>query len=130
MPIFGRKTSIKNLERIRRWEGADLMSRLAEKSPDGKVRGWKVPKDLLHDYTTALMIVGCDVEQLYPSMEMKLAAKLIEEAILNSEVEWKDLECVEGARMIEMNKDEDWIRENKLEGLVPNRRKRLELDLA
>ena len=100
------------------------MKSLAKKSLDGKVRGWEVPKDLLHDYTKALMIVGCDVEQLYPSMEMKLAAKLIEEAILESEVVWKDLEYVEGARMIAMNKDEEWIRENGLERLVPKRRKK------
>ena len=69
-----------------------------------------------------MMIVGCDVEQLYPSMEVKMAAKLVEDAILESRVEWKDLEYMEGARMVAMNRSEEWLRRNKLDKIIPKRR--------
>ena len=59
---------------------------------DGKVRSYQVPKDLVHDYTVPITVLGCDVEQLYPSLEMGLAVKLVEEAIRISNIKWKDLE--------------------------------------
>ena len=78
------------VEKMRREEGEKLLQKLAEQSEDGGVRSREVPEDLVQDYSKPIKIVGADVEQLYPSLEMKMAAMLVEKAILESGVEWKD----------------------------------------
>ena len=118
------KVPARAVEKRRRREGEALLEKLAEKNKDGKVKSTEVPKDLVQDYSMPMMIVGCDVEQLYPSLEMRMAAKLVEEAILQSKVRWKDLEYMEGARMVAMNRSEEWLRQEGLDKIIPKRRKK------
>ena len=59
---------------------------------EGKVRSTEVPIDLVQDLARHIVVVGFDVEQLYPSLEMGMAAKLVEETIWESTIKWKDLE--------------------------------------
>ena len=110
------------VEEERRLQGRKKMEDLAKGSKDGKVRSWQVDQDQIQDFTRPIMVMGCDAEQLYPSLEMGIAAKLVEEAIMKSDIKWKDLEYIEGARMIALNRSEDWIERNGLTKLVPRRR--------
>ena len=49
-------------------------------------------------------------------------AKLMLEAVLNSKVEWVDLDYLEGCRLIALNKGEEWCRGSKLSRVLPRRR--------
>ena len=118
------KVTAESLMKRRNKEGALLMMKLADSSSDGKVRSTEVPADMLQDMSRPIVIVGFDVEQLYPSLEMGTAAKIIEEMILKSKIRWTDLEYMEGARMVALNKSEDWIRKEGLSRIIPRRRKR------
>ena len=68
------------------------------------------------------MIVGCDVEALYPSMDREQVAKIVEQAVLESNILWKDLDYLEGARFIALNKSEEWCRQSSLSKILPRRR--------
>ena len=78
------------LEKRRRIEGRKLMENLAEMSKDEKVRSFEVPTDMLQDMKRIMVVVGFDVEQLYPSLERGTAAKLIELAIMESSIKWTE----------------------------------------
>ena len=71
-----------------------------------------------------LVIVGCDVEQLYPSMKKEQVAKIMEEAIRKTDIKWMDLDYMEGCRFIALNKTQEWCVQSKLRRVLPRRRGR------
>jgi hypothetical protein len=61
-----------------------------------------LPEDL-QDFSLPIVIVGSDVEALYPNLSAERVAKLIYEAIIKSEVEWDNISYMEGLRYIALN---------------------------
>ena len=116
------KVTAATIRRIRMIENENLIEVLTGGDDNCRVRSTQVPEDLLHAVEEPLVIVGADVEQLYPSMSKKQVAKLMEEAVINSSIKWVDLDYLEGCRLIALNKDEDWCRGSKLSRVLPRRR--------
>ena len=70
-----------------------------------------------------MICVGFDVEALYPSLDCKEVARLIEKAVMESKIIWKDLDYQEGARWLALNYSEEWCRASSLSRVLPRRRK-------
>ena len=65
------------------------------------------------------------IEALYPSLEVKECGEIvIMEKILRSEIVWEDIDYMEGARMIVLNKSAEYCRNHPLSKVLPVRRKR------
>ena len=102
------KVTANTLKMIRTRENEKLLEVLTGGEEDRLIRSTQVPEDLLHAVEKPIVITGCDVEQLYPSMDKKQVAKLMEEAVMMSSVQWVDLDYLEGCRLIALNRSEDW----------------------
>ena len=54
-----------------------------------------LPEDL-EDFSIPMVIIGCDVEALYPSLDIDRVVKMVHEAIKRSTVKWQDIDFMEG----------------------------------
>ena len=104
-------------------EGREKMNiLLKERGEGGTIDSREVPRDVVQDFTAKMVCVGFDVEALYPSMDYKEVARLVEEAVNKSNINWTDLDYQEGARWIALNYSEEWCRASKLYRVLPRRR--------
>ena len=81
------------------------------------------PEDL-QDFMTPMVLVGTDVESLYPNLKVAEVSKRMKEAILESEIKWEDIDYMEAARYVALNWDEEKCRKSKLRKILPRRRGR------
>ena len=79
------------------------------------------PEDL-QDFMTPMVLVGTDVESLYPNLKVAEVSKRMKEAILESEMKWEDIDYMEAARYVALNWDEEKCRKSKLRKILPRRR--------
>ena len=79
------------------------------------------PEDL-QDFMTPMILVGTDVESLYPNLKVAEVSKRMKEAILESEMKWEDIDYMEAARYVALNWDEVKCRKSKLRKILPRRR--------
>ena len=105
------------------WE--DKILEMTEGDLDKKISSKEVPRDMLQAVEETLVIVGCDVEQLYPSMKKEQVARIMEEAIRKTDIKWMDLDYMEGCRFIALNKTQEWCIQSKLRRVLPRRRGRV-----
>ena len=88
---------------------------------------WKpsevLPEDI-QDFEKEMVIIGCDVESLYPSLDTKDCGRLVEEEIMRTDIEFENLDYLEGARLIALNKSAEYCRRHELHRVLPVRRKR------
>ena len=61
---------------------------LKERGEGGTINSIEVPRDIVQDFTAKMVCVGFDVEALYPSMAYKEVARLVEEAVNKSNINW------------------------------------------
>ena len=90
-------------------------------------RVWRITEVLeedVQDMEAPQVIVGCDVEALYPSLDAKECAEVVREEVMRTKIQWKDMDFVEGARMIALNRSAAWCRRSKLKRVLPVRRGR------
>ena len=66
-----------------------------------------------------MVVVGFDVEQLYPSLEAEKTAQVVEEAVKMSKMKWSDLDYMVGARVLALNRSEDWCNRSPLRRVLP-----------
>ena len=57
----------------------------------------------IHDFTLPMVIVGSDVEQLYPSLDAKRVSKMVYEAVLVADIKWESIDFLEVVRYIAIN---------------------------
>ena len=88
---------------------------------------WKpeeVLEEEIQDYEKKMTIIGCDVESLYPNLEVGECGEIIVEEILRSDITWEDLDYMEGARLIVLNRSAAHCRSSPLHRVLPVRRKK------
>ena len=69
-----------------------------------------------------MVIIGSDVEALYPSLEGQRVAMIVYEAILRSKVKWQKIDYMEATRYIALNWTAEQCRSSKLRRVLPTRR--------
>ena len=82
--------------------------------------------DVLHedlqDQSVPMVLVGTDVVNLYPSLDIDKVVEEVQEAIMGSNMVWEDIDYLEGARYIALNWSEQQCRTSKLRRILPVRR--------
>ena len=76
----------------------------------------------IQDRGKPMLIVGSDVEALYPSLEAAQVAELVYKAIMKSQVKFENVDYREAVRYIAMNWDEQTCRTSLLARVLPRRR--------
>ena len=73
-----------------------------------------LPEDL-QDFSLPMVVIGSDVEALYPSLDSKRVARMVSEAIMMSKVTWMNLDYMEACWYIALNWSADQCRRSNLE---------------
>ena len=92
-----------------------------------KDRSWKVEEKLEEDiqnFETEMVVIGMDVEALYPSLDKEECSRIVREEVMRISMVWKNLDYLEGVRMVALNRSADYCRRHKLHRILPVRRKR------
>ena len=86
------------------------------------------PKEVLQediqDFESEMVVIGCDVESLYPNLDIEECGRIVEEEMMRSRINWEDLDYLEGCRMIALNRSAAYCRNHSLHRVLPVRRKR------
>ena len=101
-------------EELVRWDPQDLERRFQAKE--------MLPEDR-QDQTIPMVVIGTDVVNLYPSLNIKKLVKEVGTAVLESGVQWEELDYLEGARYVALNWSEARCRSSPLGRILPWRRK-------
>ena len=92
---------------------------------DKEWEGNEVLKEHIQDMEEKMILVGCDVEALYPSLDLKECGRIVEEEVMRTSIQWEDLDYLEGTRLIALNRSAEYCRSHgKLRGILPVRRKK------
>ena len=89
---------------------------------DRKYGVQEVLQEDIQDQTTPMVVVGTDVINLYPSLDIKKVVGTVGEAILESKITWDAVDYLEGARYIALNWTEAQCRSSRLRRILPRRR--------
>ena len=92
---------------------------------DKEWEGSEVLQEHIQNMEEKMILVGCDVEALYPSLDLKECGKIVEEEVMRTSIQWEDLDYLEGTRLIALNRSAEYCRTHKkLRGILPVRRKK------
>ena len=78
----------------------------------------------IQNFEVKMVIIGCDVEALYPSLEIDECCKVVEEEVMRSTITWGDIDYLEGARFIALHRSTEYCRNHELRKVLPVRRGR------
>ena len=78
----------------------------------------------IQNFEVKMVIIGCDVEALYPSLEIDECCKVVEEEVMRSTITWGDIDYLEGARFIALHRSTEYCRNHELRKVLPVRRRR------
>ena len=67
--------------------------------------------------------MGCDVDQLYPKMEVDEVCEIVLDSIMKSEVKWSEVDYMEGVRYLALNWTQAQSMASDLRDYLPKRRK-------
>ena len=76
----------------------------------------------IQDFENPMTIVGSDVVNLYPSMEISEVMETVEEAIKEAGITWEGIDYCEAARYLALNWSEEECRQSSLRRVLPWRR--------
>ena len=116
-----RKIRASQVRTIRRQE----WERRVEYDVEDEDRSWNskdVLEEDLQNFEVPQVIIGADVEALYPSLDTEECARIGKAETLRSKIRWNDLDYLEGARFIALNRTADWCRQSDLRRVLPVRR--------
>ena len=118
------KTNPKLMRKLRKleWEADKRREDLEDLD-----RVWGGPEVLpedLQDVEAPFVLIGCDVEALYPSLDVGRCAKEVEEEVMRSSLRSEELDYLEGARLIALNRSAEYCRSHALKRVLPVRRGR------
>ena len=91
---------------------------------DKEVRSEGVPPDMLQDYSVPMVVLGSDVVNLYPSLDIKQVVWEVRDAMMETEIKWGNIDYLEAARYIALNWSELQCRRSDLSRVLPRRRKK------
>ena len=87
----------------------------------GLLRSSQVHEEDLQDRTKPMMVVGADVESLYPSLSAVHVADIVFKAIMESDIKFENINYKEGARYLALNWSRQECRMSKLWRVLPRR---------
>ena len=82
-----------------------------------------LPEDL-QDFQSPMALIGYDVVSLYPNLDVSRIAENVKEAILDSPVQWSNIDYMEAARYIALNWTKEECKNSSLYSILPRRRGR------
>ena len=125
----------KNMERLRKIEmfkpvNQELKVKKVQKRKEASsssrtgrfLRGKDVDNKLIQDRASNMVLVGSDVEALYPSLEDTKVADTIFRAVMETEVGFDGIDFQEGVRYIALNSTAKECRTGELRRVLPRRR--------
>ena len=88
-----------------------------------KLQSKEVPLEELQEQGVPMVIVGTDVVNLYPSLDIDRVVEDVEQAMLDTKIRWTEIDYLEAARYVALNWSEDECRRSGLGRILPRRRK-------
>ena len=82
-----------------------------------------VPPEKLQDFENPMVLVGCDVESLYPNLDREATIAIVKKMIIECDVQWEEIDWIEATRFIALNWTRDQCRASSLRKVLPIRRK-------
>ena len=76
----------------------------------------------LQDHTVPMVVVGSDVVQLYPNLDIEQVVEVVQQAVIDSRVEFEEIDYLEGCRYVALNWTEAMCRSSELRRVLPTRR--------
>ena len=113
--LLGRKRNFRKPEDRREVDAAEIedmefrhVSRResSRRMEPGGIRSNRVDNRLIQDGGTKLQIVGSDVAALYPSLEAEEVAKIVYNAIMETDVQFSGINYMEACRLIALTSTE------------------------
>ena len=89
---------------------------------DRKFTSEEVLSEDIQDYTSPMVVLGSDVVNLYPSLDITKVVKGVRDAVLDTKIKWGELDYLEAARYVALNWPEDKCRKSELGRILPKRR--------
>ena len=80
-----------------------------------------LPEDV-QDQSQPMVVVGTDVVNLYPSLDIGKVVDIVRDAVLQSRVSWEEIDYLEASRYIALNWTKEQCDGSKLRRLLPTRR--------
>ena len=118
----GKKVKPWKMKQIRRQEWMEKHSQEDLEDKDKLWRSYDMNAEDIQDQESKMVIIGCDVEALYPSLEVNECGRIVEEEVMRSSIKWEDLDYLEGARLIALNRSAEYCRVHQLHRVLPVRR--------
>ena len=87
-----------------------------------RLRSTEVLPEDLQDYQVPMVILGFDVESLYPNLDISKVGDRVKEAVIKSNIAWEGINYLEAVRYIALNWTEERGRASKLRRVLPWRR--------
>ena len=81
-----------------------------------------VNNNLIQDYSSEMVVVGTDVVSLYPNLTWASAGEEVFRAIMESNIEWQQVNWKEGCRYLALCRGYTWCRTSTLRRVLPWRR--------
>ena len=95
------------------WEDGDL---------DRLIISSEALPEHLQDYEANMVLIGSDVVNLFPSLEVEAVVNEMREAVMKSNMQWEEIDYREGVRYLALNWDLETCRKSKLRRILPVRR--------
>ena len=118
------KTIAEVVKRLRRKEWVENHAAEDIEDVDKTWEPQEVLSEDIQDFERNMVVIGSDVEALYPSLDIEDCTRIIEEEVERTKIKWEDLDYVEGTRLIVLNRSALYCRGHQLSRVLPVRRKR------
>ena len=110
---FMRRLRRDNWERSIKWRGDE----------DNRVlRSTEVLHEDLQDQSVPMVAVGSDVISLYPNLDINKVVEAVEVAILESTIQWEEVDYLEASRYVALNWTKEQCAASPLGRILPTRR--------
>ena len=102
--------------------GAKKRSDCSRRMDRGVLRSDKIDNRYVQDRSGKILIVGSDVEALYPSLDAMEIAEIVYNAVLNTNISFENINWMEGCKYIALTSTEQECRIGPLKRVLPTRR--------
>ena len=89
---------------------------------DRKLSSKDALPEQIQEYEKRMVIIGSDLVQLYPNLEVDKVVQRVKEAVVESEIVWQDFDYLEGVRYLALNWTQDQCNRHELRRVLPVRR--------
>ena len=87
---------------------------------------WVSSKDVhnmwVQDRSSKMVIIGSDCVSLYPNLTKQVTADEVAQAVIESEIKWKDINWKEAVRYLVLGRPKEWRVRSGMSRILPHRR--------